>query len=78
MSYRGHIKNGVVVLDEPAALPEGAAVEVDAVSASCTADVACKKTRFQDRYGSVIGAISGMPPDLAENHDHYLHGRPKK
>jgi len=21
--------------------------------------------------------ISGLPPDLAENHDHYIHGLPK-
>jgi hypothetical protein len=29
MSYRGHIKNGQIVLDEPAQLPEGAAVTVE-------------------------------------------------
>jgi hypothetical protein len=26
----------------------------------------------------VIGIAKGLPADLAENHDHYLHGRPKK
>lgn len=29
MTYRGHIKNGVVVMDEPSALPEGTEVWVD-------------------------------------------------
>ncbi len=24
------------------------------------------------------GAAKGLPPDLAENHDHYLHGTPKR
>lgn len=24
------------------------------------------------------GKAEGLPPDLAENHDHYLHGAPKK
>ena len=24
------------------------------------------------------GAVRGLPSDLARNHDHYLHGRPKK
>ena len=24
------------------------------------------------------GAVRGLPFDLARNHDHYLHGRPKK
>jgi hypothetical protein len=26
----------------------------------------------------VIGKAAGLPKDLAENHDHYLHGQPKK
>ncbi len=35
MTFRGHIRNGVVILDEaPAALPEGAAVEVSIVAGS--------------------------------------------
>ena len=32
MTYRGHVKNGAVVLDAPVALPEGAAVEVVVVA----------------------------------------------
>jgi hypothetical protein len=24
------------------------------------------------------GTAEGLPPDLAENHDHYLHGAPKR
>jgi hypothetical protein len=31
MTYRGHIKNGQVTLDEPARLPEGAEVSVELV-----------------------------------------------
>jgi hypothetical protein len=31
MTYRGHIRNGQVLLDEPARLPEGAEVNVDVV-----------------------------------------------
>ena len=33
MTYRGHIKNGVAVLDEPADLPEGTPVVVQPVEA---------------------------------------------
>jgi hypothetical protein len=29
MTYRGHIKNGQVALDEQAQLPEGAAVQIE-------------------------------------------------
>jgi hypothetical protein len=26
----------------------------------------------------VAGAIEGLPPDYAQNHDHYLHGLPRR
>ena len=28
--------------------------------------------------GKWAGKADGLPADLAENHDHYLHGAPKK
>jgi hypothetical protein len=31
MTYRGHVKNGQITLDEPARLPEGAEVNVEIV-----------------------------------------------
>ncbi len=31
MTYRGHIKNGQILLEEPAPLPEGARVNVELV-----------------------------------------------
>jgi hypothetical protein len=35
MTFRGHIRNGAVILDDaPASLPEGAAVEVSVVAGS--------------------------------------------
>jgi hypothetical protein len=34
MSYRGHVKNGVVLLDEPSSLPEGAEVNVELVASA--------------------------------------------
>jgi mRNA-degrading endonuclease RelE of RelBE toxin-antitoxin system len=30
------------------------------------------------RLKKFAGAVRGLPADMAENHDHYLHGRPKK
>jgi hypothetical protein len=31
MTYRGHVKNGQITLDEPARLPEGVAVNVEVI-----------------------------------------------
>ena len=33
MTYRGHVKNGQIALDEPAHLPEGAQVNVEVMEA---------------------------------------------
>ena len=72
MTYKGHVQNGVVVLDEPVSLPEGAEVRVEPLE---------KEDGFRAlREGllKLAGTVKGMPPDMARNHDHYLHGAPKK
>ncbi len=33
---------------------------------------------FSARYADLIGAATGLPADLAEQHDHYLHGTRKR
>jgi mRNA-degrading endonuclease RelE of RelBE toxin-antitoxin system len=30
------------------------------------------------RLKKFAGTVRGLPSDMARNHDHYLHGRPKK
>lgn len=71
MAYRGHVENGVVVLDGPAQLPEGAAVLVE------LADEATGPT-LAEKLAPFIGCLDGLPSDLAEDHDHYLYGVPKR
>ena len=71
MTYRGKVKDGVVVLEPGARLDEGTDVVVEQVESAPARSLA-------DRLKPVIGIAKGLPRDLAENHDHYLHGRPKK
>jgi hypothetical protein len=72
MVYRGHIQNGVVVLDETLSLPEGAEVQVAIVPPST------EESTLGSRLMKFAGRLEGLPPDLARNHDHYSHGAPKK
>ena len=71
MRYKGRVRNGVVVFDEQLPLPEGARVSVE------VEDTPHRRT-LAERLKPVFGIAKGLPPDLAENHDHYLHGRPKR
>ena len=73
MTVRGHILNGTVVLDEPVKLPDGTSVEVD-VRALAAGDEA---PTLYERLADVIGIAPALPTDMAENHDHYIHGTPK-
>ena len=44
-------------------------------------DAAISKTqadRFTDGLLKIAAGIEGLPSDLARNHDHYLHGLPRK
>ena len=71
MSYEGEVRNGVVVLDEGATLTEGTRVRVEPVAEP-------SRPTLAERMKNVIGILEGLPPDFALNHDHYLHGQPKK
>lgn len=81
MVYRGHVKNGVVVLDDPASLADG--VEVTIHPARPTSKrrkpkAKRKTTTLGQRLMKYAGKAKGLPADFARNHDHYLHGVPKK
>jgi hypothetical protein len=70
MTYKGHIKNGTVVLDQPVILPEGAEVNVDLVAAPAPIPLA-------ESLKGVIGKATGLPPDASSQKRHYLYGHPK-
>lgn len=72
MTYSGLVKNGVIVLDPPASLPEGSKVEV-----STTTETAAEPT-WAEVFKDVIGKAEGLPADSSSNHDHYLYDVPKK
>ena len=72
MTYRGHVEHGAVVLDEPASLPEGAKVRLE-ITVEQTEELTVGQMLMRH-----AGKVKGLPSDLARNHDHYLHGTPRK
>jgi hypothetical protein len=73
MSFTRHVKEGVVVFDGLARPPEGAVVRVEEVSAAKP-----EPPTWGEVFKDLIGAADGLPEDMAENHDHYIHGSPKR
>ena len=71
MTYRGHVENGVIVLDEPGVLPEGTRVVVEACAEEGTGDAGEEGMTLYELYEDLIGSVK-MPADWAQNHDKYL------
>lgn len=71
MTLEGTVQNGMVVLDQPQGLADGTRVQVVVV-----ADEGDEPTLAG--LLELAGTVDGLPPDMARNHDHYLHGLPKR
>jgi len=78
MTVRGHMQDGVVVLDGPVEIPEGTEVEVRPVPSVEQVGQDDEGPSLLEQFGDLVGSVEGLPPDAAENHDHYLYGVPKR
>jgi hypothetical protein len=67
MTCRGHVQNGVVVLDEAVVLPEGATVQVALIDQAKKSEETVPT--LYEQLAPLVGAAKGLPPDLARNHD---------
>ena len=72
-AYMGEVRGGVVVFETGGQPPEGTKVRVEPIG---EADEATPT--LADRLRSVIGIAKRLPADLAEQHDHYIHGTPRR
>ena len=87
MTVLGHVKNGVIVLDKPIDLPEGAVVQIEFAGNGVGSAEATKPDQvanqeatstLYERLKPFIGVLKDLPPDASQNLDHYLYGTPKR
>lgn len=72
MTLEGVVQNGMIVLTGDQKLAEGTRVQV------IVREVATSKTTLRDRLLKLAGTVDDLPADMARNHDHYIHGAPKR
>ena len=72
MVLAGTVRNGVIVLDQPQDLPEGARIEV------LVKPVDKAASPLGEMLLRHAGQATGLSNDLAAQHDHYLHGTAKR
>ena len=70
MSYKGKVENGQIKLPPDAVLPEGAVVSVEVVAEAPITDFAGELLKLSKERD--------WPTDMSLNHDHYIHGTPKR
>jgi hypothetical protein len=78
MVVLGRVQAGTIVLENEMVLPEGAVVRVEVLGPSGSEPASGEQGSLYDRLKPLAGVAKGLPPDLAANHDHYIHGRPKR
>lgn len=71
----GIVQNGVIVFPTGLSLPEGTKVKIEPVSPP-NADDSQEGTLTS--LLKFVGIANDLPTDMALNHDHYLHGAPKR
>ncbi len=76
----GKVVNGVIILENGETLPDGTIVRVEPKAESEPAESVKDISELRDMLLSFAGVIDDpeLPTDLAENHDHYLYGKPKR
>jgi hypothetical protein len=72
MSVTGTIENGVVKLPPGAPWPDGTRVRVEKVEQGSPGNNLTRRLR------ELSARVSGLPADLAEEHDHYIHRTPRR
>jgi hypothetical protein len=72
MALHGTLTNGTIVLDQALPLPEGTRVEV------VVTPIEDKKPTLSERLLKHAGTVPDLPSDMAEQHDHYIHGTARR
>ncbi len=78
MNYSGHVRQGLVVFDQPVVLPEGLAVCIEVADSAVPVSFKEPQDTPGRRLLKYAGKAVGLPPDAAKNHDHYIHGSAKR
>lgn len=73
MSYTGTVENGVVRLPPEAHWPDGTQVRVEPLESGSD------RRRLVDKLRAIAAKMPrDLPADWAAQHDHYIHGTPKR
>ena len=77
--FKAHSDGNVIVPDEPVELPQGQTFRVTVdLSTSMDAQEGQRPQWLEKAMQLSAKMPKDLPTDLAEQHDHYIHGTPKR
>lgn len=71
--FKGRVHNGQILVDNDLKPLEGASVTIRVED-----PLELDAQRLSDELLNLAGSVTDLPPDFSENHDHYLHGHPRR
>jgi hypothetical protein len=74
MVGQGTYRDGAIILDKKADVPEGQRVKVEFFPVASNGEQATVWQKLLE----VSGALDEGPSDASRNHDHYIYGSPKR
>ncbi|MCI0357380.1 MAG: hypothetical protein L0211_02710 [Planctomycetaceae bacterium] len=77
MTIEGTFVNGVVVFDQPPPLPDGTRVEVVVRPVDQSPSPEKREPTMRGLL-KLAGKATDLPPDMAVQHDHYIHGASRR
>ncbi len=84
-NYTGEVRGGVVVFEAGSLPAEGTRVRVEPISEGEQPRTGPEKDRVAGTRSMLLDwarkaerIAPDFPPDLAENHDHHAHGKPRE
>ena len=72
MSYTGTVENGAVKLPPEAQWPDGTTVRIEKIGP------VTGRNNLTSRLRQIAAKLGGLPADLAEQQDHYIHSTVKR
>lgn len=84
MLLAGTIRDRTIILDEKTVFPDGERVGVElkpldlSLDDDATDSISPVATPTLIGLQDLIGVLDDLPPDFAAEHDHYIHGTPKR
>ena len=84
MTYKGTVQNGSILVEGGVTLPDGVEVRIELVDGVKVESPPreCSEPTIGQKLAALARKFESLqcdlPEDLATNHDHYLHGLPKR